>query len=90
MVQLSNSQFKNYIDKLTIVNEKAFDEFGNVCTVYPEKCESEFELAIFEGDNYQLTESQKEQIVSLIDGHLDNTEATEEMTSFEFYANVYN
>ena len=98
METLTASQFKNYLNTLSITKECdvyiAQDGLGEVCTINPinSTCVIE-DLAFVDGDEYKLSETQKQQIVNSIHSDMfflrEETPETE-MTSSEFYNNIYN
>lgn len=66
METLTKAQFKIYSESVNVLVECDLtfvqDEYGNVCTLNNTTEESEFEPAMFEGNDYQLTEEQKDKL----------------------------
>lgn len=92
MESLTKSDFKNYLNELTIVDNVAHDELGDVCNVYQNESKCVFNTAFYNGDEFELNEAQKTKIVALIEEDilLNQSDAFEEMNAFEFYTNIYN
>ena len=95
METLTTTQFQNYIGSLEIVHECGYsyaqDEVGSICSINMTEQEVEFaDYAIIDGVEYELTEKQEELIANLTEGAIEVEDAPEEISSFEFYNNIYN
>lgn len=66
METLTKTQFKKYLKSINVIVECDLtivqDEYGNVCTLNNTTDESEFGSAFFDGNDFELTEEQKDKL----------------------------